>query len=99
MGSTISRAQVRSLVIGVIRADLGGQVPVREISRLGEDLGISSDRRAGYLIAISNALADLGLSLNQLGEDDFRGVNRVAEIVDMVLLDIRTPAMPERKAS
>jgi len=89
MGSTITRAQIRSLVIGIVREDLGGQVPVREISRLGEDLGISPERREGYVKPIRAGLAELGCELMRAYTSEFRSAYRVGDIVDLIWSDIQ----------
>ena len=89
MSSTITRAQIRSLVIQIIRSDLGGFVPVREISRLGEDLGISPERRAGYLAPIKTGVRSLGYELRNPLEFELRRAHQVREIVDAVWSDIQ----------
>ena len=83
----ITRSQVRSMVIGLIRADLGGEVPVREISRFGEDLGISPDRRQGYYSSIQKGVRAYGCDLLTSTPESFRACNVVKDIIDIVWSD------------
>ena len=87
MSSNITRSQIRSMVIGVIRADLGGEIPVREISRLGEDLGISPDRREAYYLSIKKGVRAYGYDLLTSTPERFRACSVVKDMVDLVWTD------------
>ncbi len=88
MTCSITRAQIRSLVLGVIRADLGCGVTVREISRLGEDLGIAPGRREGYLEPINNGVRASGFKLVLSNRTDLRHATCVRQIIDTIWSDI-----------
>jgi hypothetical protein len=88
MSSNLTRSQIRSLVIGLVRADLGGEVTVREISRFGEDLGIAVDRRSGYFSSIRKGVRAYGYNLLKCTPESLGGCKIVKDMIDIVWKDV-----------
>jgi hypothetical protein len=96
MSCTITRSQIRTMVIGVIRADLGGDITVREISRFGEDLGISADRRHGYFNSIQKEVRACGFDLIAAKPQSFQKCAVVKDVIDIVWADVEAQLLTTR---